>query len=52
MKKSEMYRFAQISVLRNEYLSHEERLDIIKILIDAEVLAKFGERAEEEGVQA
>ena len=46
MKKSEMYRLAQGAVLTNEYLSIEDKLEILRELMSKEDLEKFTEEKE------
>ena len=47
MKKSTMYEMAAQSVIENEKLTTSMRLDIIRVLLDAEYTAKICEKAEE-----
>ena len=47
MKKSEIYKFAQISVLNDTVLSNTMKLDIIRELQDKEGTALFIEKQEE-----
>ena len=47
MKKSEQYRLAQLSILRDDRLSHEEKLEIVKTRMDNESMEKFCEEREE-----
>lgn len=49
MKKSEMYRTAQVAVLSNPTLSltNGERLDIIKLLMEHETLEQWREERDE-----
>ncbi len=47
MKKSEMYRIAQIAVLGTMKVEAEEKLPILRELMRAEDLEKFSEREEE-----
>ena len=44
MKKSEIYKKAQVAVLNDESLSEEEKLDILRELIKKRDLAIFAER--------
>ena len=44
MTKSKIYKMAQFAVLRDEYLSEHYKLDILRVLIDAEDLALFSEK--------
>ena len=48
MKKSELYRLAQISVMRDVLTDNETKLDIIRELQDKESTALFVEKREEE----
>lgn len=48
MKKSEMYRLAQESVLADNRLSSHQKLDIIRELMDAEDLERFCEKRKAE----
>ena len=47
MKKSELYRLAQISVMRDVLTDNETKLDIIRELQDKEGTALFVEREEQ-----
>ena len=47
MKKSELYRLAQISVMRDVLTDNETKLDIIRELQDKESTALFIEREEQ-----
>ena len=47
MKKSMAYFKAQISVLADELIPHHEKLEILRVLIDAEDVAKFSEKEAE-----
>lgn len=44
MKKSEMFKKAQISVMKDFGLPAEERLDIIRILMHEQDVAEYVER--------
>jgi hypothetical protein len=46
MKKSEMYRMAQGAVITNTYLGIEEKLEILRELMDKEDFEKFIEKEE------
>lgn len=50
MKKSSAYYMAQLSVLTDELISNNEKLEIIRVLQAAEDVAKFteSEKLEEE----
>ena len=48
MKKSEIYRMAQGAVLTNEYLIIDDKLEILRELMDKEDVALYTERKEEE----
>ena len=52
MKKSKAFYEAQISVLRNEELTFEEKLEIVAFLMDAESTAKYSERLKEKTDEA
>ena len=45
MKKSTAYYTAQLAVLADELISSNEKLDILRVLMDAEDVAKFTEKA-------
>ena len=49
MKKSEMYRLAQVAILSHPTLSltNGERLDIIKLLMEHETLEQWREERDE-----
>ena len=47
MKRSKAFYEAQISVLRNEELTFEEKLEIVAVLMDSEGTAKYSERLKE-----
>ena len=49
MKKSIAYHMAQISVLMDELISTEEKLEILRVLQDAEDVAKYSEQVETNG---
>lgn len=49
MKKSVLFRIAQMSVLRDRHLSKEEKLDVIKLLAGEENIATIMEKDEEQG---
>lgn len=44
MKKSEVYHLTQIAVVQSPNISPENKLEILKILIDQENLALFCEK--------
>lgn len=44
MKKSWAYHMAQLSVLADELISKDEKLDILRVLQAAEAVAKFSEQ--------
>lgn len=48
MKKSECYHIAQIAVVNSAAISPEGKLQVLKVLMDAESLALFCESKEEE----
>ena len=48
MKKSEMYRVAQVAILDDKSLSISERLETLKELMAAESVAKYSEEKEAE----
>lgn len=52
MKKSEIYRLAQISVLHDGRFTTQDKLDIIRELMYKEDLALFTEKREEKGETA
>ena len=47
MKKSEIYRQAQISVLHDGRFTAQDKLDILRELMDKEDVALFTEKREE-----
>ena len=47
MKKSEMYRLAQIAVVNSQSICVTDKLEVMRELMDAEKLARFGEEQEE-----
>ena len=44
MKKSEQYRLTQIAIIKNSYLSAEEKIEILKTLISDEEIELYKER--------
>ena len=48
MKKSEAYHLAQIAVLNTATITPENKLEILKVLFDAEELAIYTEEKEVE----
>ena len=48
MKKSDMYRMAQLSVLNNELIMGYDKLKILRELMHQEDVAKYVESKEEE----
>ena len=48
MKKSEAYKLAQIAVVSTATIAPERKLEVLKILLDAENLEKFCEKQREE----
>lgn len=48
MKKSEIYKAAQMAVLKDEKLSNEAVLEVLKELMDKEDTALFVEKREEQ----
>jgi hypothetical protein len=52
MKKSKALYLAQIAVLRDEELTFDESLEILKFLMDAEDSAKYSEKLKEEREKA
>ena len=50
MKKSEIYRLAQIAVLQSTTTNYADKLDILRELMDKERVALFVEKQEEEKV--
>ena len=49
MKKSEIYKLAQLSVMKDNFVKVEDKLEIIRELQDKEGTALFVENREEEG---
>lgn len=47
MKKSELYHLAQIAVVTTSCIAPEIKLDVLRVLIGDEGLAKFCEEQEE-----
>ena len=47
MKKSEIYRVAQIAILREKFLADETKLEAIHYLAEQEKLEKFIEKRDE-----
>ena len=47
MKKSKIYSLTQHAVLRDELLSTHDKLEILRVLFDAEELELFREKQEE-----
>ena len=47
MKKSEMYRIAQLAVLKDDSIRCEDKLEILAVLLDDEDLEKFREKEAE-----
>ena len=47
MKKSEIYKLAQVAVLESCHVSYGTKLEILRELIDKEDVAKFVEQHEE-----
>ena len=46
MTKSEVYRLAQVCVLRDEHIAEARKLEILRILIQQEDLALYTEQKE------
>lgn len=46
MKKSAAYYMAQLSVLTDELIANNEKLEILRVLLDAEDIAKYSEKTE------
>lgn len=46
MKKSEIYKLAQIAVLKLQDLPEEDKLEALRVLMGDEKLARFGEERE------
>ena len=44
MKKSEAYNLAQIAVIKSQCISPENKVEILRVLIEDEDLAKFTEK--------
>lgn len=47
MKKSEMYKLAQVAVIEHPMLSSKQKIEILKELLDKESVALFVEKQEE-----
>lgn len=50
MKKSEIFKKAQLAVLRDENITFEESLEILNVLMGEERVAKFSEENENEAI--
>ena len=48
VKKSEAFKMAQYSVMADELIESAEKLEILRILMEAEDIAKYGEKKEAE----
>lgn len=48
MKKSEAYKIAMFAVMGYDAIGKENKLDVLKILIDEEKFALYSEKCEEE----
>ena len=48
MKKSEIYKLAQVAVIETPMLSSKQKIEILKELIDKEGLEMFVERQKEQ----
>ncbi len=46
MKKSELYHLAQIAVVTTPTISPERKLEVLKVLIEAESIEEFTEEQE------
>lgn len=51
MKKSEMYKAAQLAVLKSDDISAEDKLKILNELLSDESVARFSEKREVEESQ-
>lgn len=49
MKKSEIYYAAQCAVLEYHPISHSKKLEILRVLMSDEELARFVEEKEDQG---
>ena len=52
MKKSEAYNLAQIAVVTSPLISAENKLEILRVLMEAEDFAKFTENRNQEDTEA
>lgn len=52
MKKSKAFYLAEISVLQNEELTYEEKIEIVKLLAHEEDMARYSEKREEQKNEA
>ena len=52
MKKSEAYHLAQVAVLLSSSIAPENKIEILKLLMDDESLALYTEKQKEKAVQA
>lgn len=48
MKKSEAFKLAQYSVMADDLIESAEKLEVLRILMEAEDIAKYGEKNVEE----
>ena len=48
MKESHAYKLAQIAVLRTDAICTTDKLEVLRLLMDKEDVAKFVEKIEEE----
>jgi hypothetical protein len=51
MKKSEVYNLAQIAVIKSQCISPENKVEILRVLIADEDLAKFTEGQKAQAVE-
>ena len=52
MSKSTAYKVAQIAVLKNDVICMEDKLAILRVLMDAEDVALFSEKQNEKEKEA
>ena len=52
MKKSELYHLAQIAVINSPIINPENKIEVMRVLMDAESLELFVEKQKELAVDA
>jgi hypothetical protein len=51
MKKSEAYNLAQVAVIKSQCISPENKIEILRVLMDAEDLELFCEKQKEKAAE-